>query len=119
MSDSRSHLEAYFATWSDQQPAAVAAFYAPDAVMEDPLLATPRRGRGEIERYFAEMFETFEDPEHELLDWAVRGARVWFEWTFDTGGRTRPRETKRGASIQTVRDGLIVHDHSFWSPNGR
>jgi hypothetical protein len=119
VSDGLRHLEAYFATWSGQQPAAVAAFYDADAVMEDPLLVTPRRGRGEIERYFAEMFETFEDPEHELLDWAERGARVWFEWTFDTGGRTCPRQTHHGASIQTLRDGLIVHDLSFWSPNGR
>ena len=118
MSESGTHLEAYFAAWTALQPDLVAAFYAPDAVMEDPILATPRRGRSEIERYFSEMFGTLEDPEHELLDWAVRGARVWFEWTFDTGGRTGPRATHRGASIQTVRDGLIAHDHAFWSPNG-
>lgn len=118
MSASGTHIEAYFATWASCDPIATAQFYAEDAVMEDPLLPAPRRGRVEIERYFAEMFASLEEPEHELLDWAVRGQRVWFEWTFGSGGSTRPRERYRGASIQTLRNGLIIHDHSFWSPNG-
>jgi hypothetical protein len=118
VSESGTHIEAYFTTWASCEPVAIAAFYAEDAVMEDPLLAAPRRGRADIEGYFSEMFAWLEDPEHDLLDWAMRGERVWFEWTFGSGGRTRPRERHRGASIQTLRDGLIVHDHSFWSPNG-
>ena len=119
MSRSGTHLEAYFATWASLEAGATAAFYAADAVMEDPSLAEPRRGRDEIERYFADMFATLEDPTHDLLDWAIRGDRVWFEWTFMSGGKRSPRARHRGASIQTLRDGLIVLDKSFWTPNGR
>jgi len=110
------HLESYFAAWMRHDPGEMAAFYAEDAAMEDPMLAEPRRGRAGIERYYADMFASLERPEHALLDWAARGDRVWFEWTFGSGGGTQPREDYHGISIQTLRDGLVVHDAAFWVP---
>jgi ketosteroid isomerase-like protein len=118
MSGAEAHLRAFFAAWMRHDVDEMAAFYAPDAVMEDPTLAEPRRGRGEIRRYYGDMFAALEDPEHALLDWAARGDRVWFEWTFGSGGRAAPRELYRGVSVQTLRDGAVVHDHAFWSPGG-
>ncbi len=110
------HLESYFAAWMRHDPGEMAAFYTEDAVMEDPTLAEPRRGRAAVERYYADMFATLERPEHALRDWAVRGDRVWFEWTFRSGGETKPCEDYLGVSIQRFRDGLIVHDAAFWVP---
>ena len=110
------HLASYFAAWMRHDAREVAAFYTEDAVLEDPTLADPRRGRPAIERYYADMFATLEDPEHELLDWAARGDRVWFEWTFKSGGGALPREEYHGVSIQTFRDGRIAHDEAFWVP---
>ena len=55
---------------------------------------------------------------HELLDFAERGERIWFEWTFGSGGGSAPLERYHGVSIQTIRDGLIVHDIAFWNPRG-
>jgi ketosteroid isomerase-like protein len=112
------HLHRFFETWMRHDSAAMASFYSEDAVMEDPTLAAARRGRDEIERYYAEMFEELEDPVHELLDFAMRDDRIWFEWRFGSGGTRRPVERYHGVSIQTMRDGLVVHDVAFWSPGG-
>jgi len=110
------HLDAFFAAWMTHDAPRMAAFYADAAVMEDPTLERPREGRPEIERYYREMFAVLERPEHELLDHAARGNRIWFEWTFGSGGERQPRASYHGVSIQTLEDGLVVHDAAFWSP---
>jgi steroid delta-isomerase len=111
------HLESFFAAWMRHDAGEMAALYAEDAVMEDPTLAESRRGREAIRDYYAEMFASLESPEHGLLDWAARGDRIWFEWTFGSGGGARSREDYHGVSIQTFRDGLVVHDAAFWVPS--
>jgi ketosteroid isomerase-like protein len=115
--DALDHLERFFDAWMRHDGDEMAGFYAGDAIMEDPTLAEPRRGRDAVRRYYAEMFAALEDPHHELLDWAARDGRVWFEWTFGSGGRTQPREEYHGASIQTLRDGLVARDVAFWVPS--
>lgn len=111
------HLEAYFATWMRHDADAMAALYTADARMEDPTLTEPRSGREAIRRYYAEMFAELEHPQHELLDHAGRSDRIWFEWTFASGGGQDPRVSFHGVSIQTLRDGLIAHDAAFWNPH--
>ena len=111
------HLQRFFAAWMRHDGNEMSGFYAPDAVMEDPTLAAPRRGRGEIRCYYSEIFSELEDPHHELLDHAHRGERVWFEWNFGSGGIDKPRVRYRGVSIQTLADGLIAHDAAFWTPH--
>jgi hypothetical protein len=110
------HLETYFRTWMERDPSKVAALYGTAAVLEDPTLDEPARGRDAIERYFADMFGTLENPVHVLTDWATRENRVWFEWEFKTGGVSRPMESYHGVSIQTLEDGLVIHDAAFWIP---
>jgi len=112
------HLEAFYAAWMRHDARQMAGFYAEDAVMEDPTLPEPRRGRAGIEQYYADMFSSLENPRHDLLDWAERGDRIWFEWTFGSGGETAPREDYHGVSIQTLRNGLVVHDAAYWVPGG-
>jgi hypothetical protein len=112
------YLEMYFETWMRFDAAAMAKLYDHHARMEDPTLDQARVGRGVIERYYAAMFEELEQPEHALLDWATRRNRIWFEWTFANGGQSSSRVSYHGVSIQTLRDGLIVHDHAFWNPGG-
>lgn len=113
----KSHLEKFFAAWMRHDPDKMAEFYAIDAIMEDPTLQEPRKGRESIREYYRAMFESLEDPEHDLLDYASRNDRIWFEWTFASGGTKTPRVSYRGVSIQDILDGLIIHDHAFWSPN--
>lgn len=110
------HMEAFFAVWNTHDAEAIGHFYADCAVMEDPTLPEPRRGRAAIVRYYADMFSSLEDPYHGLLDWAARDDRVWFEWTFGSGGLAAPREDYHGVSIQSFCEGLIVHDQAFWVP---
>lgn len=112
------HLDAFYETWMRHDAAGMARFYAEDAVMEDPTLPVPRRGRDAIEQYYAEMFSELERPVHDLVDFATHENRIWFEWTFGSGGERRPIERYHGVSIQTMRDGLIVHDIAFWNPRG-
>jgi ketosteroid isomerase-like protein len=114
------HLARYFAAWQRLDADEVAGLYGANAVMVDPTLAVPRQGREQVRAYFAEMFGSLEDPVHDLLDHAERNGRVWFEWTFGSGGRSRPLERYRGVSIQTLdASGLIVHDASYWVPGAR
>jgi hypothetical protein len=112
------HLARYFAAWQRLDADEVADLYGAGAVMVDPTLTVPRQGREQVRAYFADMFDGLEDPIHDLLDHAERNGRVWFEWTFGSGGRTRPLERYRGVSIQTLDvSGLIVHDASYWVPD--
>jgi ketosteroid isomerase-like protein len=111
------HLESFFGAWMRHDPDEMAGFYADDAVMHDPTLSEPRRGRAAVRGYYADMFGELEDPEHRLVDWAERGGRVWFEWTFASGGGRRQRRSYRGVSVQTLRDGRIARDDAFWDPN--
>jgi ketosteroid isomerase-like protein len=116
--NAQEHLRLFFAAWMRHDADEMSGFYAPDAVIEDPTLPKPRQARDEIRRYYAEMFSELENPYHELLDHAHRGERVWFEWTFGSGGVDRPRVRYHGVSIQTLERGLIAHDASFWTPDG-
>lgn len=110
------HVHAFFGAWATNDAETIGRFYATDAVMEDPTLTQPRQGRDAIVRYYRDMFSALEHPSHDLLDWAARDNRVWFEWTFGSGGSVRPREDYHGVSIQSFCDGLIVHDEAFWLP---
>ncbi len=113
---SSDHLKAFFSAWMTHDAGKMAAFYADAALMEDPTLDQPREGRAAIERYYREMFSALEHPKHELVDHAARGNRIWFEWTFGSGGARQPRVSYHGVSIQTLEEGLVVHDAAFWSP---
>lgn len=109
-------IHRFFTAWNTHDAQVMGTFYDNDAVMEDPTLAEPRKSRAEIVAYYAAMFGSLEDPFHDLRDWAWRNDRLWFEWTFGSGGRAKPREQYHGVSIQTFRSGLIVNDAAFWVP---
>jgi len=113
----KSHLEAFFTAWMRHDADVMAEFYHQDAIMEDPTLAESRVGKQAIRDYYWDMFESLEEPQHDLLDYATQHDRVWFEWTFASGGLNKPRVNYRGVSIQTIPETLILHDHAFWSPN--
>ena len=113
----RRHIENFFSAWMRHDPDEMATFYALDAIMEDPTLQRARKGRQAIQIYYKDMFDSLEKPEHDLLDYATRNNRIWFEWSFASGGIQMPRVDYHGVSIQLISDSLIVHDHAFWSPN--
>ena len=113
----KSHLDAFFAAWMRHDADEISEFYAQDAIMEDPTLDGSRTGKHAIRDYYWGMFQSLEQPQHDLLDYATQHDRVWFEWTFASGGLQKPRVSYRGVSIQTIPKNLIVHDHAFWSPN--
>ena len=69
------HLQRFFAAWMRHDSDEMAQFYAVDARMEDPTLAQPIDGRGAIRDYYANMYGSLENAEHELLDHAVNGDR--------------------------------------------
>jgi len=85
--------------------------------MDDPTLDAPLRGYPAVTAYYRDMFSSLEEPRHELVDFASRNGHVWFQWTFESGGISKPRLEYRGVSIHTLRpDGLIEVDRSFWHP---
>lgn len=102
--------------------AEMAAFYAENARMEDPTLCEPCVGRQAIYDYYASMYASLEKPafypEQELLHYATQKNRIWFAWVFASGGIQSPRVKYHGVSIQTIDQGLIIHDRAFWNPNG-
>lgn len=112
------YLESFFGAWMRHDAGEMAGFYADDAVMDDPTLSAPRRGRDAIRSYYANMFAELESPEHHLVDYATRDSKVWFAWTFASGGERSERQSYRGVSVQTFHDGRIVRDDAFWHPRG-
>jgi hypothetical protein len=111
------HLGTFFAAWMQTDAKVVVACYSPDCVMDDPTLEAPLRGWSAVEAYYRQMFANLEAPRHDLVDYASRDNRVWFQWTFVSGGIEQPKLEHRGVSIHTLgADGLITLDQAFWHP---
>jgi ketosteroid isomerase-like protein len=112
----RTHLDTFFEAWMKYDASALAMFYAPDAIMEDPTFTAPLRGQQEIREYYRDMFASIDKPEHDLVMWSASEPHIWFEWTFVAAAGGVKGRTHHGVSIQTLRDGLIVVDRAFWMP---
>jgi ketosteroid isomerase-like protein len=92
------HFSGFVEAANRHDAAAVADFFAADAVLWEPSYATPRRGRSALRRQFAELFMLLPDvwftPETVL----AQQERVIFEWTYR--GTSHGLSTSRSAVLR-------------------
>lgn len=108
-------VEAYVAAFEKGDPDAVAALYAEDATVEDPIGSSIHRGRAAVRAFYAESMKTgaklkLEGPVRVAGDYAV----FPFSVNLNFGGGP-----KRIDVIDTFRfnaAGEVVEMRAFWGP---
>jgi steroid delta-isomerase-like uncharacterized protein len=66
-----------------RDPAACAACYSGDAIVQDPRYPEPVCGRDIVREAFGYWFQAFPDVRIEVTDYTIDGNKVAMEWTFD------------------------------------
>lgn len=96
-------------------PAAdIAALYAPDATVEDPVGSEPHRGRETIAQFYSALEAAEIDTTLLHLRVAERNAAFHFRVVTKTGDQTIPIEPIDVMTFDP--DGLITSMRAFWSP---
>jgi steroid Delta-isomerase len=105
----------YYRDWNTLDGDRMAAKYAEDAVMEDPLLTEPARGREAIRAYYKNQFRDLESLDYAPLAYGLGDDRVYIHWQYSFE-RDGERLVFRGVSVKVLRDGLITADLAYWAP---
>lgn len=114
----RSVFERYAALFSAADADAVAALYAPDAVVRDPITAPPVQGREAIRAWYQSAFDAIPGGMAMALEGAVRIAGPYgaaaFTVRFANGGQAMMTET-----LDVMRfdeSGLIASMDAYFGP---
>ncbi|MDO8703324.1 MAG: nuclear transport factor 2 family protein [Sulfuricaulis sp.] len=116
-------LGSYLDAWNTHDVARVLAFFVPDSVYEDTVLAESFVGHAALRTFLEDMFRAYPDASFELHAAFDSGNCVSWEWTmhghFTGTGKSRlPAKGQtialRGASFTELRDGLIVCNRDYW-----
>lgn len=112
---------AWIAAFNAHDVAAIVALYAPEAELFDAGMKRRRRGRQEIEDWFARRFTTLPEISYAPSDEIVEGERVAISWT--VSGRTPRLLGQRwlarpfavdGVSVFVIRGGQIVRQRGYY-----
>ncbi len=92
--------------------AALAGFFAEDAVVHDPMWGT-YRGKAEIARFMAKIADEIapNGVTFDLLELAGSGDTAWARWIART-----PRGDREGVGIYRVKDGKIAYYRDYMDP---
>ncbi len=88
------------------------AFFADDAVFEDPFQTI--RGKARIEKAFTTMERAARAMRIEAFDLAENEGRVWFAWRFVFEPRRGPALVVLGATLFELRAGRVVRQRDYW-----
>ncbi|WP_328396038.1 nuclear transport factor 2 family protein [Nocardia sp. NBC_00416] len=113
--DIRSAVRRYLATVADGSAKEIAALYAEDATVEDPVGTPAHQGRAAIEKFYGALESVRTTTE--LLDIRVAGdnAAFGFRVVTDTGDRTLTIEP---IDVMTFDDDArITSMRAYWSPD--
>jgi steroid delta-isomerase-like uncharacterized protein len=119
-------FDRYTETWKRRDPAALAAYHAPDGIVESPMYQT-RRGRKEIEDAYRAFFTSFPDmtqtvetlvidPPQVAVYSRLAGTHV-NEW-FGLPGTNKRIEIRHARLLQIDEDGLIAHERRVYDFTG-
>ena len=92
------------------------AYYRPDAWFKDPFNEV--RGLPRVQRIYAHMFESLEQPRFRVTTRIVQGRECFLAWEFRFGLR-RPRGGKEllvrgGSHLMLADDGRIAWHRDYW-----
>lgn len=113
--DSVMRVKRYFETLTPESVAHIGEVYADDAWFKDPFNEV--RGRVEIARIFARMFEQLDAPRFVVRDAVASGAQAFLTWDFmfRLRHRRRAEQTIRGAThLRFAPDGRVVYHRDYW-----
>jgi hypothetical protein len=109
-------LKQYFETLTPASVAMMGEFYAEDATFRDPFNEV--RGLAAIERVFAKMWESLDDPRFVIVNVVQQGNEAFLEWDFlftVKRLRSRGQMTVRGVSHRRfAADGRVQYHRDFW-----
>src|SRR5262245_46740457 len=108
MRDIRSFAERYTAAWCSQDPARVAAFFAPEGTLTING-GEPARGRAAITRIAADFMTAFPDMQVLMDALEPAGRRTIYRWTL-VGTNGGPGGTGNRVRISGYEDWLIGDD---------
>lgn len=112
---------AWIAAFNAHDVAAIVALYAPEAELFDAGMKRRRRGRQEIEGWFARRFTALPEINYAPSDEIVDGERVAITWT--VSGRTPRLLGQRwlarpfavdGVSVFVIHSGRIVRQRGYY-----
>jgi steroid delta-isomerase-like uncharacterized protein len=119
-------FDRYMETWKRRDPAALAAYHAPDGVVESPLYQT-RRGRKEIENSYRAFLTSFPDATHavealvvdppQLASYSTISATHVNEF-FGLPGTNKRIEIRHARLMQIDENGLIAHERRIYDVTG-
>lgn len=110
----RRTVEAVFAAFNRHDAAAMAALYAPDAVLATSDYCEPLRGRAAVRRLHEELFAAVPDIQDEVLEYYVEGNRVAVRFVSRSRLPGRAFEMEI-ADFFEVRNGLVVNDRTIFN----
>lgn len=113
--DPVTRVKRYFETLTPESVARIGEVYADDAWFKDPF--NEARGRVEIARIFARMFEQLDAPRFVVRDGVAVDAQAFLAWDFVFRMRRwrRAEQTIRGAThLRFAPDGRIVYHRDYW-----
>jgi ketosteroid isomerase-like protein len=109
-------LKQFFETLTPESVARMGDFYTEDATFRDPFNEV--KGLPAIERVFAKMWESLDDPRFVIVNVVEQGNEAFLEWDFlFTVKRLRSRGlmTVRGVShLRFAADGRVQYHRDFW-----
>ena len=108
----RATVEAMFAAFNRHDAAAMASFYALDAVLNSSDFCAPRIGPAAVKRTYAALFQAFPDIRDEDMSYVTEGERVAVH--FVARSAQNRLNLPIGAFI-TVRNGLITRDEVYFN----
>jgi steroid Delta-isomerase len=109
-------LKQFFETLTPASVAKMGDFYTEDAYFRDPFNEV--RGLPAIERVFAKMWESLDDPRFVIVNVVRQDNEAFLEWDFlftVKKLRSRGQVTVRGVShLRFAADGRVQYHRDFW-----
>jgi len=115
-------IEEYIAAWDASDLEKVLTYFADELVYEDMCLQHTMHTKDELRAFWQAWFDVVADNTGKIEYLMVDGEQYMFEWTV-TGTLNGPfgpiqgtgqHIVLKGASVGTVRDGVIVADRDYW-----
>lgn len=107
---------AYVQAWNDRDIAAIMALHADDTTYRQDGGPDVRRGKAAVAAQFAAQLEAFQSLGFELTSLHAGDDHFVFEARITGSRRDGAPVALNGIDLVTVRDGLIVHKHSYAVP---
>jgi steroid delta-isomerase len=112
----RHTLDAYFAAIAARDPQRIAAVFAKDGEIEDPVGGPIRRGREDVAAMFAAGVAALASHvEITVLAALPSGRSIAAHWAMTARGKSRRKVTAEGIDVlQVDAEGLIIRAEGYW-----